>query len=62
MLQFVEGKDLAAKKLSVTERKTLIPPVRGNILDSSGYPIAYTSPTQSLFFRVESPQKKKMMS
>lgn len=58
ILQFVEGKELKAEEALTTKRDTPIAPIRGNIFDSSGYPLAYTTSTQSLYFRMESDQKK----
>ncbi|NOU92836.1 penicillin-binding protein 2 [Paenibacillus sp. LMG 31456] len=58
ILQFVEGKQLAAEEAQTTVRDSPIAPIRGNIYDSNGYPIAYTSSAQSLYFRMESDQKK----
>jgi penicillin-binding protein 2 len=56
VLQFVEGKQLLAKKNSTVTSSTPIEPIRGNIYDANGYPLAYTKPVQSLYFRVESGQ------
>lgn len=58
MLQFVQGAELKRLEGTVTEKPIPIPPVRGNIYDRNGYPIAYSEPTQSLFFRRESGQKE----
>ncbi|WP_028547330.1 peptidoglycan D,D-transpeptidase FtsI family protein [Paenibacillus sp. UNC451MF] len=58
ILQFVEGKQLKAEEAQTTKRDTPIAPIRGNIFDSNGYPLAYTNSTQSLYFRMESDQKK----
>ncbi|MFD0678214.1 MULTISPECIES: peptidoglycan D,D-transpeptidase FtsI family protein [unclassified Paenibacillus] len=58
ILQFVEGKQLAAEEAQTAVRDSPIAPIRGNIYDSNGYPIAYTSSAQSLYFRMESDQKK----
>ncbi|EGL18505.1 MULTISPECIES: penicillin-binding transpeptidase domain-containing protein [Paenibacillus] len=59
ILQFVEGDRLAEEENSATNRETPIPPIRGNIYDSNSYPIAYTIPVQSVFFRIESGQNNK---
>ncbi|WP_068773911.1 penicillin-binding protein 2 [Paenibacillus sp. FJAT-26967] len=59
ILQFVEGEKLAEEEHSATNRETPIAPIRGNIYDSNSYPIAYTIPVQSVFFRIESGQKDK---
>jgi len=58
MLQFVQGEELKAQEALVSKKDTPIPPIRGNIYDRSGVPIAYTSSAQSLYFRIESGQKK----
>ncbi|MCS7460257.1 penicillin-binding protein 2 [Paenibacillus doosanensis] len=58
ILQFVEGKQLKAAEAQTTKRDTPIAPIRGNIFDSNGYPLAFTNSTQSLYFRMESDQKK----
>lgn len=56
MLQFVEGKELQAEKAKINNANTPIPPIRGNIYDRVGAPIAYTTSTQSLYFRIEQDQ------
>ncbi|ALS20673.1 MULTISPECIES: peptidoglycan D,D-transpeptidase FtsI family protein [Paenibacillus] len=56
MLQFVEGKELQAEKAKINKANTPIPPIRGNIYDRMGAPIAYTTSTQSLYFRIEQDQ------
>ncbi|WP_284644639.1 peptidoglycan D,D-transpeptidase FtsI family protein [Paenibacillus silviterrae] len=58
MLQFVEGQELRAQEADQTKAQTKIPPIRGNILDRNGAPIAITTSTQSLYFRMESGQAK----
>ncbi|ANE45064.1 cell division protein FtsI [Paenibacillus swuensis] len=58
MLQFVEGPTLAAKEDQKTTASVAIPPIRGNILDRTGVPIAYSTSTQSLYYRIEPGQKK----
>lgn len=57
ILQFVHGKELAAQENTTTNRETKIAPIRGNIYDASGAPLAYTIPVQSLFFRIEPGQQ-----
>jgi penicillin-binding protein 2 len=59
ILQFVHGKDYAEQENTTTNRATTITPIRGNIYDSSGAPLAYTIPVQSLYFRVEPGQQEK---
>jgi penicillin-binding protein 2 len=58
ILQFVEGKQLKEKENSGVTQSTPIAPIRGNIYDSNSFPIAYTTPVQSLYFRVEDNQPK----
>ncbi|WP_169083733.1 peptidoglycan D,D-transpeptidase FtsI family protein [Paenibacillus sp. PL91] len=53
ILQFVEGPTLSAEGLRKATRSDKIPPIRGNIYDSSGYPIAYSTSTQSLYFSIQ---------
>ncbi len=52
-LQFVEGDELRALKDKKTTRSTPIPPIRGNIYDRNGFPIAQSVSTQSLYYRVQ---------
>ncbi|RAV19085.1 peptidoglycan D,D-transpeptidase FtsI family protein [Paenibacillus contaminans] len=52
-LQFVEGEDLKASETFIDYKPTPIAPIRGNIYDSNGHPIAVSKPVQSLYFRVE---------
>jgi penicillin-binding protein 2 len=58
VLQFVEGSQLKAQEADTTKMDTPIGPIRGNIYDRGGAPLAFTSSTQSLYFRMESDQKK----
>lgn len=51
-LQFVEGKALSAQEQENTKKDITISPIRGNIYDLDGYPIAYTTSAQSLFYRI----------
>ncbi|MNH87844.1 Peptidoglycan synthase FtsI precursor [compost metagenome] len=59
IVQFVNGKELAAQENTTTNRDTKIAPIRGNIYDSKNAPLAYTVPVQSLFFRIEPGQQEK---
>ncbi|CAG7616380.1 Penicillin-binding protein 2B [Paenibacillus solanacearum] len=59
MLQFVEGHEMKAEKAARNKADTPIPPIRGNIYDRGGAPIAYTTSTQSLYFRIEQEQPKE---
>lgn len=46
-------------------RNVKIPPIRGNIYDSSGYPIAYSTSTQSLYFTIQTgfnPEEAKSLA
>ncbi|WP_199620566.1 peptidoglycan D,D-transpeptidase FtsI family protein [Paenibacillus alkalitolerans] len=52
-IQFVEGKELSAMESQRTKRSVDIAPIRGNIYDRNLYPIAYSTSTQSLYFRME---------
>jgi cell division protein FtsI/penicillin-binding protein 2 len=58
ILQFVDGTELQAHKFENSTSTMEIPPIRGNINDRNGYPIAYSTSTQSLYYRVESNHKK----
>ncbi|MGF7033699.1 penicillin-binding protein 2 [Paenibacillus mucilaginosus] len=51
-LQFVQGDELKQAETEFTESSTPIAPIRGNIFDRNGAPLAYTVSTQSLFFRI----------
>lgn len=52
-LQFVEGREIN-EALSQTNYKSIpIAPIRGNIYDQKGYPLAYSISAQSLYFRLE---------
>lgn len=53
ILQFVEGPTLSAEGINKATRSVKIPPIRGNIYDSTGYPIAYSTSTQSLYFSIQ---------
>jgi penicillin-binding protein 2 len=53
VLQFVEGPTLSAEGLRKSTRNDAIAPIRGNIYDSTGYPIAYSTSTQSLYYNIQ---------
>lgn len=57
ILQFVEGPELSAQRAHSAKREVTISPIRGNIYDSQGFPIAYSVSAQSLFYRIEPGQK-----
>jgi cell division protein FtsI/penicillin-binding protein 2 len=59
VLQFVEGPTLNAKGLDISTRNDQIPPIRGNIYDAQGYPIAYSTSTQSLYYSIQPSKKGK---
>lgn len=50
ILQFVEGPTLTEEESSITNNETPILPSRGIIYDASGSKVAYSIPTQSLYF------------
>lgn len=52
-LQFVEGDKFRAEESENITISNPIAPIRGNIYDRDSYPIAYTTSTQSLFYRIE---------
>ncbi len=58
-LQFVESDAMKKKEESNSTISTPIAPIRGNIFDRNGFPIAYTESTQSLYFRVEPGRSKE---
>lgn len=53
VLQFVEGPTLSAEGLRKSTRNDAIAPIRGNIYDAGGYPIAYSTSTQSLYYSIQ---------
>lgn len=53
ILQFVEGPTLSAEGIGKSTRSVKLPPIRGNIYDSEGYPIAYSTSTQSLYYSIQ---------
>ncbi len=58
-LQFVQGEELSAMEDRQTKEKITISPIRGNIYDLDGYPIAYTTSAQSLFYQIVPKQTKE---
>ncbi|MBO7746427.1 penicillin-binding protein 2 [Paenibacillus sp. MWE-103] len=58
ILQFVDGPTLQAQFDKNSTREVQIPPIRGNILDSKGTPLAYSTSTQSLYFTIPSKFKQ----
>lgn len=59
VLQFVEVQNLNAKGMDISTRSNQIPPIRGNIYDAEGYPIAYSTSTQSLYYSIQPSKKGK---
>lgn len=59
VLQFVEGPKLSAIGVDTSTRKNQIPPIRGNIYDANGYPIAYSTSTQSLYYSIQPTTRSK---
>lgn len=53
VLQFVEGPTLSAAGVKKGIKNDPIAPIRGNIYDASGYPIAYSTSTQSLYYSIQ---------
>ncbi|GFN31222.1 peptidoglycan D,D-transpeptidase FtsI family protein [Paenibacillus xylaniclasticus] len=62
ILQFVEGPTLKAEENKISSTEVKIPPIRGNILDSNGYPIAYSTSTQSLYYKLDPDIRKNLKS
>lgn len=58
-LQFVNGSDLKQQEEQIATRDVSIPPIRGNIYDASGQPIAYSTSTQSLYYTLEPGTKEE---
>ncbi|RUS45998.1 penicillin-binding protein 2 [Cohnella sp. AR92] len=58
-LQFVEGASLKEREHQIGTRNVYIPPIRGNIYDSTGVPIAYSTSTQSLYYTLEQGTKEE---
>lgn len=59
ILQFVEVNEMQTYRFANDVRSMDIPPIRGNIYDLHGYPIAYSTSTQSLYFRIEAGHQKE---
>ncbi|WP_349292469.1 hypothetical protein [Paenibacillus sp. ATY16] len=59
ILQFVEGPTLSENGNKKGTRNVLTAPIRGNIFDSTGKPITYSTSTQSLYFSISPNFKKK---
>lgn len=58
-LQFVQGEELSALERIWQNKDVPIAPIRGNIYDADGYPIAYTVSSQSLFYQLQLNKKKE---
>lgn len=59
LLQFVDGKKYSEEESNSTIVPHAIPPIRGNIFDRDGYPIATSTSTQSLYYTVEPGNKNQ---
>lgn len=59
ILQFVDGPILSAQGSKKSTRSVKIAPIRGNIFDSNGEAIAYSTSTQSLYFTIPADFKTK---
>ena len=53
VLQFVEGPTFVSAINKKWERNIPIAPIRGNIYDANGYPIAYSTSTQSIYYNIQ---------
>lgn len=56
ILQFVEAEELRAIKDQSSYFPYDIPPIRGNIYDANGYPLAISNSTQSLYYQFDAGQ------
>lgn len=56
-IQFVLGNSLSEEESNRSTRTVAIAPIRGNIYDRNNYPIANSTSTQSVYYRME-PNKK----
>ena len=52
-MQFVEGRELSEQLGQTYTRELPVAPIRGNIYDRKGHAIAYSTSTQSLYYRLE---------
>lgn len=52
-IQIVQKEELTVQEMSRATRTVYIAPIRGNIYDRNGYPIAYSTSAQSLYYRIE---------
>lgn len=59
ILQFVEGDELRALKDTSSVTSYDIPPIRGNIYDVNGFPLAISNSTQSLYYQFDSGQSNE---
>lgn len=58
-LQFVEGPSLKEQEHNNGTKKVSVPPIRGNIYDSEGSEIAYSTSTQSLYYTLDTKVKEE---
>jgi penicillin-binding protein 2 len=58
-LQFVQGEAFSASEKDGSKGDITIAPIRGNIYDIKGAPIAYTISAQTMFYRLQQTNKKK---
>lgn len=59
ILQFVEGTDLTPHSFTDKPQSIDIQPIRGNIYDRQGFSIAYSTSTQSLYYRIEADHQRE---
>lgn len=62
ILQLVEGEAYAAREIQNELRTTTIPPIRGNIYDRNGNPIAYSTSTQTLYYRLNNERAETLIA
>ncbi|QGQ94200.1 penicillin-binding protein 2 [Paenibacillus psychroresistens] len=58
-LQFVDGKTFSADEKRTRNKDITIAPIRGNIYDFNGAPIAYTISSQSIFYNIQQTSKER---
>lgn len=59
LLQIVESENYEEQLTQKMKRDIIISPIRGNIYDNQGFPIAFTVSAKSIFYRMEPGQKKE---
>ncbi|MCR8845553.1 penicillin-binding protein 2 [Paenibacillus sp. SC116] len=59
VLQFIEGPELSKAAVQIGTKSLDLVSIRGTIYDAAGKEIAYSMPTQSLYFRMEKTYKSE---